>query len=185
LIHRSVRSSCDHEVFFAVHLAADRATGWWASTSSTLRWVTTSLGVRWIARGTSAQGAEGCKAMTREGHAGDFSTKAKEGGTGCEAGVGAGVVGGWAWGLGVGWAEGVFAVAALGGGLEPLTLAVSSLTWPASKAKAKSKEVQRSQSSSWGREGAVRGAEEGGWERDQACPGQRHHPTQGLAWPAV
>ncbi len=49
----------------------------------------------------------------------------------------------------------------LGRGPEPLTLAASSLTWPASKAKAESKEVQRSWSSSWGREGAVRGAEEG------------------------
>jgi len=69
-------------------------------------------------------------------------------------------VGGWAWGLGVGWAEGFVAAAALGGGPEPLTFAASSLTWPASKAKAESKEVQRSQSSSWGREGAVGGSGE-------------------------
>ncbi len=92
---------------------------------------------------------------------GVFTTEAKEGGAGREAGVGAGAVGGWAWGLEVGWAEGFLAVAALGGGPEPLTLAASSLTWPASKAKAESKEVQRSRSSSWGREGAVGGAEEG------------------------
>src|SRR6266702_2798030 len=100
----------------------------------------------------SPPGAEGHKAMTREGRAGDFATEAKEGGAGCEAGVGAGAVGGWARGLVGGWAEGFLAVAALGGGSEPLTLAVSSLTWPASKAKAKSKEVWRSQSSSWGRD---------------------------------
>ncbi len=73
--------------------------------------------------------------MTREGHTGAFATEAKEGGAGHEAGVGAGAVGGWAWGLGVGWAEGFCAVAALGGGLELLTLAASSLTWPASEAK--------------------------------------------------
>ena len=95
--------------------------------------------------------------MTREGHAGVFTTEAKEGGAGCEAGVGAGAVGGWARGLGVGWAGGFFAVAAWGGGLEPLTLSVSSLTWPANEAKAESKEVRRSRSSSWGREGVVGG----------------------------
>jgi len=43
------------------------------------------------------------------------------------------------------------------------TLAASSVTWPASEAKAVSKEVRRSLSSSWGREGAVGGAEEVGW----------------------
>src|SRR6266702_3333488 len=149
-------------LFFAVHLAADRVTGWWESTSSVLRWVTTSWGDQRIARGTSAPVVEGRRATTREGHAGAFATEAKEGGAGRAAGVGAGAVGGWAWGLGVGWAEGFLAAAALGGGPEPLTLAASSLTWPASEAKAASKEVQKSQSSSWGREGAVRGAEEGG-----------------------
>src|SRR6266571_1861860 len=140
-------------LFFAVHQAADRVTGWWASVSSALRWETTSWGDRWIARGMSAPGAEGHKATTREGCAGVFATEAKEGGARREAGVGAGAVGGGAWGLGVGWAEGFFAVAALGGGPEPWTLAASSLTWPASEAKATSKEVRRSRSSSWG-EGA-------------------------------
>ncbi len=77
--------------------------------------------------------------------------------------MGAGAAGGLARVLGVGWAEGFGAAAALGGGPEPLTLAASSLTWPANEAKAESKEVRRSRSSSWGREGAVRGAEEGGW----------------------
>jgi len=148
-------------LFFAVHLAADRVTGWWESTSSVLRWVTTSWGDQRIARGTSAPVVEGRRATTREGHAGAFATEAKEGGAGRAAGVGAGAVGGWAWGLGVGWAEGFLAAAALGGGPEPLTLAASSLTWPASEAKAVSKEVRRSRSSSWGREGAVGGAEEG------------------------
>jgi len=79
---------------------------------------------------TRGGGAEGQRAMTNEGRAGVFATEAKEGGAGCEAGAGAGAVGGWAWGLGVGRAEGFFAVAALGGDPEPLTLSVSSLTWP-------------------------------------------------------
>ena len=99
-------------LFFTVHRAADRETGWWASVSTALRWVTTSWGVRRIARGTSAPGAEGCKAMTKEGRAGAFATEAKEGGAGCAAGVGTGAVGGWARGLGVGWAGGFLAVAA-------------------------------------------------------------------------
>ncbi len=81
----------------------------------------------------------------------------KEGGAGREAGAGAEAAGGGARGLGVVRAGGFGAVAALGGGPEPLTLAASSLTWPASEAKAESKEVQRSWSSSWGREGAVGG----------------------------
>src|SRR6266702_3016839 len=131
-------------LFFTVHLAADRETGWWASVSTALRWVTTSWGDRQIARGTSAPGAEGRKATTKEGRAGVFATEAKEGGAGHKAGVGAGAVGGRAQGLGVGWAEGFCAVATFGGGPEPLTLAASSLTWPASKAKAESKEVRRS-----------------------------------------
>src|SRR6266702_6028026 len=147
-------------LFFTVHQAADRVTRWGVSASSVLRWVTTSWGDQQTTRGTSAPGAEGHKATTREGHAGVFTTEAKEGGAGQAAGVGMGAWGGWAQGSGVGWAEGFFAVAAMGGGPEPLTLAASSLTWPASKAKAVSKEVQRSQSSSWGREGAVGGAEE-------------------------
>src|SRR6266702_5792745 len=113
-------------LFFAVHQAADRVTGWWESTSLVLRWVTTSWGERRIARGISAPGAEGRKATTKESRAGVFTTEAKEGGAGWEAGVGAGAVGGWARGLGVGWAGGFFAVAAGGGGLEPLTLSVSS-----------------------------------------------------------
>src|SRR6266702_4569021 len=129
--------------------------------SSALRWVTTSWGDQWIARGTSAPGTEGWRATTNEGRAGAFTTEAKEGGAGHEAGVGAGAVGGWAWGLEGGWAEGFCAAAALGGGLELLTLAASSLTWLASKAKAISKEVRRSQSSSWGG-GAGGGAEEVG-----------------------
>jgi len=79
--------------------------------------------------------------MTREGRAGVLATEAKEGGAGQEAGVGAGVVGGGAWGLEGGWAEGFFAAAALGGGPELLTLVASSLTWSASEVKAKSKEV--------------------------------------------
>jgi|SRR6266702_2063978 len=148
-------------LFFAVHQAADRVTGWWASASSVLRWETTSWGDRQIARGMSAPGAEGHKAMTREGRAGVFTTEAKEGGAGQEAGVGAEAVGGWAQGVGVGWAEGFLAAAALGGGPELLTLAASSLTWPASEAKAKSKEVWRSRSSSCG-EGAGEGTGGGG-----------------------
>ncbi len=131
-------------LFFVVHQAADRVTGWWASVSLALMWVTTSWGDRWIARGTSAPGAEGRRATTNKGQAGAFTTEAKEGGAGREAGVGTGVEGGWAWGLGVGWAEGFLAVATLGGGPELLTLVTSSLTWPASEAKAASKEVQRS-----------------------------------------
>src|SRR6266571_4804515 len=113
------------------------------SASSALRCLTTSWGDRRIARGTSAPGAEGRRAMTKEGRAGAFTTEAKEGGAGCEAGVGVGAVGGWAEGLGVGWAEGFLAAATLGGGLELLTLAESSLTWLASKVKATSKEVRR------------------------------------------
>ncbi len=70
----------------------------------------------------SAPGTEGSRAITREGHAGVFTTEAKEGGAGHEAGVGAGAVGGWARGLGVGWAEGFLAAAAMGGGPDPLTL---------------------------------------------------------------
>src|SRR6266702_1173629 len=110
-------------LFFTVHRVADRVTGWWASASSAFRWETTSWGDRWIARGMSPPGAEGRKATTREGRAGDFATEAKEGGAGCEAGVGAGAVGGWARGLVGGWAEDFLAVAALGVGSEPLTLA--------------------------------------------------------------
>src|SRR6266702_5753784 len=128
--------------------------------SLALRLVTISWGERRIARGMSPPETEVRKAMTKEGRTGAFTTEAKEGGAGHEAGMGAGAVGGWAWGLGVGWAEGFVAAAALGGGSEPLTLAASSLTWPASEAKAKSKEVQRSRSSSWGREGAVGGGSE-------------------------
>ncbi len=90
--------------------------------SSTLRWVTTSWGDLQVARGTLAPGTEGQRATTSEGHAGAFTTEAKEGGAGREAGEGAGAVGGWAWGLSVGWAEGFFIVATLGGGLDPLTL---------------------------------------------------------------
>src|SRR6266702_2923689 len=150
-------------LFFAVHRAADRVTRWGESTSSALRWVTISWGDRRIARGTSPPEWEGRKATTNEGHAGVFTTEAKEGGAGREAGLGTGAVGGWAQGLGVGWAEGFLAAATLGGGPEPLTLAASSLTWPASEAKAISKEVRRSRSSSWGREGAVGGCEEGGF----------------------
>src|SRR6266702_6600956 len=131
------------------------------SASSALRWETTSWGDRWMARGTSAAGAEGRRAMTKEGHAGAFATEAKEGGAGREAGAGAGAVGGWAQGLGVGWAEGFLAAAALGGGPELLTLAASSLTWPANEAKAKSTVVWRSRSSSCG-EGAGEGTGGGG-----------------------
>jgi len=69
-------------LFFTVHQAADRVTGWWASISLALRWVTTSWGDQQIARGISAPRAEGHKATTREGHAGDFTTEAKEGGQG-------------------------------------------------------------------------------------------------------
>src|SRR6266571_1714060 len=144
-------------LFFAVHRVADRVTGWGASASSALRWLTTSWGDRRTARGTSAPEAEVRKATTREGRVGDFATAAKEGGAGREAGAGAGAVGGWARGLGVGWAEGFLAAATLGGGPEPLTLSASTLTWPASEAKAVSKEVRRSRSSSWGREGVVGG----------------------------
>ncbi len=105
--------------------------------------------------------------MTKEGHAGAFTIEAKEGGAGREVGVGAGATGGWARGLVGGWAEGFLAAAALGGGLESLTLAASSLTWPASKAKAKSKEVWRSQSSSWGGDRAEGGAEEESLSRER------------------
>src|SRR6266702_6868275 len=102
-------------LFFTVHQAADRVTRWGVSASSVLRWVTTSWGDQQTARGTSAPGAEGHKATTKEGHAGVFTTEAKEGGAGQAAGVGMGAWGGWAQGSGVGWAEGFFAVAAMGG----------------------------------------------------------------------
>src|SRR6266702_4248629 len=162
-------------LFFAVHLAADRVTGWWESTSSVLRWVTTSWGDQRIARGTSAPVVEGRRATTREGHAGAFATEAKEGGAGRAAGVGAGAVGGWAWGVGVGWAEGFLAAAALGGGPEPLTLAASSLTWPANEVKAESKEVWRSQSLSCG-EGAGEGAGGGGAGRGKPMASREEKP---------
>jgi len=69
-------------LFFTVHLAADRVTGWEASASSVLRWTTTSWGDRWIARGTSPPEVEVRRATTNEGCTGVFATEAKEGGAG-------------------------------------------------------------------------------------------------------
>src|SRR6266702_3971243 len=161
-MRRSVGSSCDHEVVLRCPPCGRQGNQVRAIGKFGVEVGDDLEGVRRTTRGTSAPGVAGRKATTNEGRAGVFATEAKEGGAGREAGVRAGVAGGWARGLGVGWAEGFLAAAALGGGPEPLTFAASSLTWPASEAKAISKEVRRSRSSSWGREGGVGGGEEGG-----------------------
>ncbi len=93
---------------------------------------------------TRCRGAEGhdqgrpCRNLHHRGKGGGSRVRGRGGSRGSGR-LGTGFSGG----LG----RGFLSSGHLGGGLEPLTLVASSLTWPASKVKAESKEVQRSWSS--------------------------------------
>ncbi len=121
LICQSVRSSHDHKVVLRCPPSSRQGNQVVSVHEFNVEVGDYLLGDRQIAMGTSAPGAEGRKATTREGCAGAFTTEAKEGGAGREAGVGVGAVGGWACALEGVWAEGFLAAATLGGGLELLT----------------------------------------------------------------